>query len=540
MTLWTQWWAWVLPLRKACSRQRTFLWMLSVLAAFCVREDLWGVTSMVRALGIQAACYGPLLDFFHSTALDVEHLTRLWAALVINTHPGLVRCNNRIVLLGDGLKVGKAGKKMPGVKRLFQSSESNTKPQYILGHSCQAVAVLVSGLASVAAIPLAARIHEGVVFSNRDKRTLLDKMNALLASLGLTIPAYFVADAYYASRKTVRALLQRGDHLVTRLRMNAVAYYPAKQPEVRRRGRPKTYGGKVALKSLFAAPEKMTEIPSPVYGEQDVQLCVRSLDLLWRPVGHLVRFVAVQHPARGRILLMTTDLALEPADVIRLYGYRFKIEVAFKAALRTVGAFLYHFWMRPMDPIKRAGKNQYLHKKTEAYRAAVRRKLAAYHRFIQLGLIAQGLLLVLSTTVPDAVWSHFGSWLRTIRPNLCPSEAVVAMALRNTLPHFLAGDATDPAFAKFLTERLDPETTGAAPILPLGARVHAVRCRCSICFHAASQRFDFTQVLKSRIRWPPIRDQRIPLRPNRVLTKVLQAASTGPLPMGSPCPRSSP
>ena len=33
---------------------------------------------------------------------------------------------------------------------------------------------------SVFAVPLAMRIHEGLVWSNRDQRTLLDKMLALL------------------------------------------------------------------------------------------------------------------------------------------------------------------------------------------------------------------------------------------------------------------------------------------------------------------------------------------------------------------------
>jgi len=429
--------------------------MLVVLAGFCVREDLLGVTSMVRALGLEAAYYDRLLDFFHSPALDVEKLSRVWAALVTRLHPGLLRCNGRLVLLGDGLKVGKAGKKMPGVKRLHQQSESNTKPEYILGHSCQAVAVLVTCLSSVVALPLTARIHEGVVFSNRCQRTLLDKMAILLNGLALDAPYYFVADAYYASRKVALSLLRAGQHLVTRVRHNAVGYLPVPVPRTRGRGRPRLYGEKVPLKSLFDSPDAMMSLESPVYGERGVLLKAAARDLLWRPVGVMVRFVAVIHPTRGKLILMTTDLTLDPIDVIRLYGYRFKIEVAFKSALRVVGAFLYHFWMKSMTPITRKAKDQYLHRKTEQYRDAVRRKLDAYHRFIQLGLIAQGIMIALATTVPHLVWPAFGSWLRTIRPGICPSELVVATALRNSMPDFLADDSFAPDFVKFIREKLD-------------------------------------------------------------------------------------
>ena len=455
MMLWRQWWRWSSPLRCACARERTFMWMLVILAGFCVRDDLLGVTSFVRSLGLQAMCYDRMLDFFHSPALDLKVLTKTWAELVVNMHPGLLRCNGRMVLVGDGIKVAKSGKKMPAVKRLHQSSESNSKAPYIMGHSCQAVSILAGALQSVVAIPLAARIHEGLVFSNRDKRTQLDKMIGLLNGLDLHAPFYFVADAYYASRKIVLPLLAAGNHLVTRVRSNAVAYFPAPTPKRRKRGRPKVYGSKIALKSLFDEPGAMRAIDSPVYGERGVQLRIRTLDLLWRPVGILIRFVAVAHPTRGNCILMTTDLTLDPVDVIRLYGYRFKIEVAFKQSIHVLGAFLHHFWMKNMTPLKRNDGNQYLHRKTAQYRQDIRRKMDAYHRFMQLGLIAQGIMLALSTTVPELVWRHFGSWMRTIRPGICPSERIVAMALRNTFPDFLADSACAAKLTKFIRQRLD-------------------------------------------------------------------------------------
>ena len=461
MRLWHTWWMWCAPLRGACARKRTFLWMCVVLIGFSVRQDLWGVTSMVRALGLTAPCYDRILDFFHSSALDVKMLAQLWTARILLHHPNLVRFNGKPVLPGDGIKVPKAGKKMPGVKRLHQTSESNTKPTYILGHSCQAAGILVRGMQSVVCIPLIARIHEGVVFSNRCKRTLLDKMVEMLDSLELGEPFYFVADAYYASKKIIVPLLKQGCHLVTRVRSNAVAYLPAPKVNTGKRGRPTVYGEKVKLNRLFEGEDLMQTISSPVYGETDVQLHIRAINLLWRPVGILVQFIAVAHPTRGKMILMSTDLSLTPSQVIELYGYRFKIEVSFKSALHVVGAFLYHFWMKDMTPISKKGKDQYMHHKSPDYRDAVRRKRDAYHRFIQLGLIAQGIMCVLATTVPELVLGAFGSYFRTIRPGIAPSEAMVAISLQNTLPNLFTDNFSEPILTKFLREKLDLRQTRA-------------------------------------------------------------------------------
>ena len=75
---------------------------------------------------------------------------------------------------------------------------------------------------------------------------------------------------------------------------------------------------------------------------------------------------------------------------------RFKIEVAFKQAVHTVGTYSYHFWMTAMTPITRRSGNQHLHRKSDTYRAQVRRKMRAYSCHLQTGVIAQGLLQMLS------------------------------------------------------------------------------------------------------------------------------------------------
>jgi hypothetical protein len=456
MPLWMLWWDAIWLLRPAFSRLRPFLWFATAVAGLAVRTDLLGVTSIVRALKLKPGLYNKLLEHFHSDAVKLDRLAALWSQAVLRLFPEPLCVNGRRVLVGDGIKVPKRGKKMPAVKLLHQQSGSN-KPEYIMGHSLQAVSVLVQAAHSVFAVPLSVRIHEGLVWSNRDRHTLLDKMLALLAIVAVKDPFYFVADAYYAAGKIVRGLLEQNNHLVTRAKSNAVAYAPVVQQGPKRRGRPQLYGKKIKLKSLFKDLDAMQSALSPVYGEQKVTIQYRVCDLLWRPAARLVRFVLVIHPTRGSLLLMCTDLALNPIEIIRLYGLRFKIEHSFKQAAHVVGSFTYHFWMQDMKPLRPRNGNQHLHRESQDYRTHIKRKMQAYHVFIQAGVVCQGLLQYLAVAAPTLVWNSFVSWLRTIRPGIPPSELVVAQALRHSLPEFLLNTAEHTIFAKFIVDRQDSE-----------------------------------------------------------------------------------
>jgi hypothetical protein len=458
MALWLEWFRCVRELRSACTRKRTFLWMVLVLVGFSIRNDLLGVTSFVRSCVLNPEKYRCLLHLFHSSGLKIPTLTELWTRLAARLLP-ILTWNGYALLVADGLKVPKEGKKMPAVKALHQESQDNSKPSFIMGHSYQAVGILAKGPAGgIFCVPLASRIHEGLVWSNRCKRTLLDKLAQLYLAVAEFLPwkGILLADAYYATQKIIRPLLRQGHHLVTRVRITTVAYHPAPKPNKPKRGRPKLYGRKVRLRDIWKRAHDFSTAPSPVYAETNVQIRYRSVDLLWRPIGTLARFVLVEHPSRGRVILMTTLLSMDPLEVIKLYGYRFKIEVGFKQAIHTLGTYAYHFWMMNMVPIRRRSGNQHLHHRSEEYREMVRNKIDAYHRYVQLGCIAQGLLQYLSVKFGGSVWRHFNSWLRTMKTDQEPSEMVVSQALRASLPQFLLAKHGEHELAKFIVENGDP------------------------------------------------------------------------------------
>ena len=97
---------------------------------------------------------------------------------------------------------------------------------------------------------------------------------------------------------------------------------------------------------------------------------------------------------------MTESKRRSLAIMVQVYALAFAICVvmtgcgaAQAASTRTVaGTLAYHFWMQKMKPLQRLNGNQYMHRELLEHCDLVKRKLRAYHLFIQAGLIARGLL----------------------------------------------------------------------------------------------------------------------------------------------------
>ena len=119
------------------------------------------------------------------------------------------------------------------------------------------------------------------------------------------------------------------------------------------------------------------------------------------------------------------------------------------------GGPLHHFWMAAMDRLGRNPTTQHLHRRSEDYRNAVRRKLRAYHCFLQAGAIAQGLMTAIGILVPEYCWSKYSSWMRTMNVSRTPSEWVVQHVLRKTFAELLADALGTPDWVKFIRERMD-------------------------------------------------------------------------------------
>ncbi|MEC0144316.1 transposase [Paenibacillus alginolyticus] len=333
----------LLPFRSCFSRQATFEWFVVLVVGFMLRSDHLGVTSVIRDLALNSRCYETLIHFFRSSAWSLESLRTTWIQVVHKTAPLLV-VDNRVVLVGDGMKQTKEGRRMPGVKKLHQESENSSKGEYIFGHLFGAIGILAGTPQKWFCLPLFMNLQDGVktilgwrkVDGEKEQPSHVVQMieqgfaaaqifgNALLLldRYFLTVPALERLNAFHHA-STARM------HLVTKAKANVVAYeHPAtKKPG---RGRPPKKGKAIKLKDVFKThAADFQAVTLTLYGkEETVQfLC---LDLLWgQGLYQELRFVLVQRGGQCSIVV-STDLTLAATDIIRLYGYRFKIECTFE------------------------------------------------------------------------------------------------------------------------------------------------------------------------------------------------------------------
>jgi hypothetical protein len=445
--------------RPAFGREATFAWFVVVFYSLMLRMEMAGVTSLVRCMGLHPDEYLNLLHFFHSSAFSASSLCETWLQIVQHIATP-ISLNGTPLYLVDGVKVGKAGRRMPGVKLLHQESDDNTKPEYIMGHYWGVLSYLITGGTMAFALPLRCQIQDGLKRSPTEVATLIDKMGSLVTGT-LIHPSIIVADAYYTTRGFLSTLRNKGHHYIGKAKSNSVGYeLPPSPPAKRRRGRPRKYGKKVELKPIFDKRLWFTEVTMALYGGTE-RVRYYCSDLLWQDL--YVRFVLTIMEDGARSILLCTDSTLHPEDIILAYSYRQKIEVSFKTLIHILGGFAYHFWMKNMEKLSRNNGNQYLHRASDQYRAQVYRKIEAYERFVNISAMALGTLQLLSVRFPSLIWNRFPVWLRTLPAHGIPSEHVVRLTLQHDL-HRISLDSNDSTLLHQILATKQKGTERAHPI----------------------------------------------------------------------------
>ena len=300
--------------------------------------------------------------------------------------------------------------------------------------------MLVQACDKFFAIPLWANIQEGLgkVADTEDAKqpkTIRIVHMAQRVAGAMKSPACLVLDAYFAVGPVFQAAareLDAGGHLVhilTRAKKNVVAYLPAPPRKKRKRGRRRKYGKKLKLMKLFdskAKAYKFQTAQAAVYNRREpVRYFV--LDLLWKPTKGMLRFILVES-SRGRMILISSDLKLDPIATIELYCRRVTIETLFGTLKNTLGGMGYHFWSQYLDPASCRPKKNAQQRQDSSDVAQTRNTLAAIEKFVNVQLLALGVLQLIAKAHPAQVKAKAACWLRTVTSNT-PSEFVTRTAL---------------------------------------------------------------------------------------------------------------
>ena len=417
------------------SYKAAFNWFVIVIIGFLIRFDHHGVSSIIRWLFLDPKKYDLLCSFFRTGSWNLEKLINKWTALVIKYYP-IIKFNDRILLIGDGIKITKESTKMPGVKKLHQNSENSGKGTFIFGHHINFIGILIGRIPKYLCLPIHGQIHEGIDGVREDKgiekhpASIVTRMARLIVQTAINTGklCYVTADSYFATGPMFlilkTAVNDRGEqiaHIVTRAKKNYVAFldcwYCSKRFDE---------NDKFNVMEWFDYPELFEKITLNYQGQ------VRTVEyycnnFLWQPVNDLLRFVWVKD-GEERYILMSSDLHIPASDFISIYLFRSKIENMFLFLKHLMGGFDYHFWTKLFPKISRK-QDLNFSSLIEEQQNKIIETVEAIERFVYLAAISFGLLQYLAFTCSSEIWEKYSGWLRT-SSSIIPSEGVVQSVIQ--------------------------------------------------------------------------------------------------------------
>jgi len=438
--------------REAFPRSATFAWFVVAIFGFIVRLDHHGVSSSIRWLRLLPGTYEGFLAFFRSGALKIDKIVTHWLKLVAQQGAARTR-SGAFILIGDGIKVAKEAKFMPGVKKLHQDSENSNKATWIFGHHFGVLGMLVANRDKAFCVPVMAELHEGAEALRQFQGKNANKEDAgmitvvtLMANMAKAIaaklkePCVAVVDAYFAVGPTfaiAKTLLSsKGErllHIITRAKSNIVAR-EEKPQAYGGRGRPRKYGKRIKLDELFTTrADDFRTVTVNTYDESK-RLEILCLDLEWHAVREKLRFVLIKDDG-STFILICSDLSMSPEEIIELYACRFKIEVTFKMLKHIIGGLYYHFWTKAWpDKLDKALAVTDLEHMNAKNKQLISAAMNAIEGFVNIALIATGLLQILALQHAERILHLHHWWMRTY-PRDVPSEEMVKTVIQHEFYH---------------------------------------------------------------------------------------------------------
>lgn len=260
-------------------------------------------------------------------------LEHLWA-LLLGALPWPRDDHGRLILWAaiDDSVIAKMGKRIPGLAYHFHHNAGKHQRAwpFLFGHCWVTLGVVWPTITRALCFPLRAALYvRAKDCAGADFRGKIPLALSLLAAVRWPprVCLYVLADGAYATRDFLRGVRELGHHVLTRLKCNADVCWPAPAHRPGQRGRRRIYGNKVELLGYHAAHRQQAPVR---IGAQHYVATYSTLEAVPRRFGHLCRIVIVDLPRHQRAVLLSTDLALLPTEIIERYAMRFALEIAYR------------------------------------------------------------------------------------------------------------------------------------------------------------------------------------------------------------------
>ena len=175
-----------------------------------------------------------------------------------------------------------------------------------------------------------------------------------------------------------------------------------------------------------------SEATLTLYGKP-TKVQYRQLDLTWKPLDRIIRFV-VASSSLGKMILMCSDLTIDPEDAIAIFCLRFKIETSLDEQKDHNGGFAYRFWTKYLEKRKRWAKNSQPQDPNPPVQ--VMDAKSAIDSYLCISTICAGILTIIAFSHNCQIWRRFPGWIKTRRSSI-PSIAVTKETLAQDFPMFL-------------------------------------------------------------------------------------------------------
>lgn len=237
-------------------------------------------------------------------------------------------CSEERIVVLDPSFIRKSGKRTPGLGYFWSGVAGQSKK----GLEINGFAVV--DIQNNTAMHLFAKQTQS---TNKSAENLMDHYISTLTEQAIELQKqsnFLVVDAWFSKHKFVETSISLGFTLISRIRHDAVMFYPYLGPKRKGRGRPKKYAGRVD-----------SHKPDPQYFRQIIQdgdllafegqVWVKSLRRLVKVV--LVHRLDKQGETKRVEIYFSTDPTLCGLDVLVYYKARFQIEFLYRDAKQFAG-----------------------------------------------------------------------------------------------------------------------------------------------------------------------------------------------------------